>query len=196
MKTQTITYNYDPESRSLTILVDGKPRGGFIGPEGEKRFQDLLGTPDVEINIVAMTATEYKKVLIRNFHAALANQGIMDHKESILAGYGVESTTELTIDQLKEVVAAYSTGPRHKRADDPADVRSLRSDILTVLNKLGIYAINNDWHSVNEYCMKHAGKMLYQMNKEELLKARKQFNSILDWTEKKRGEIERQKFNN
>lgn len=195
MKTTTLTYTYDPTMRQLTIFIDGKARGGFFGPDAERQFNKLL-LSGAEINITGMNAEAFKKVLIRNFHAALATQGIMDHKESILSGYGVESTTELTIDQLKEVVAAYSTGPRHKRADDPADVRSLRSDILTVLNKLGIYTVNNDWHQVNEYCMKHAGKMLYQMNKEELVKARKQFNSILDWSDKKKVEIERQKLGN
>ena len=190
MKTQTLTYSYDPTARSLTIYTDGKPRGGFLGATAERKFNELL-TSGAEISITAMNTEAFKKILIRNFHAALATQGILDHKESIVSGYGVASTTELNIDQLKELVAKYSTGERSKRADDPADIRTLRSDILTVLNKLGIYVTGNNWDSVNEFCFDKAGKLLYQMNKEELVKARKQFNSILDWQIKKSAEITR-----
>lgn len=195
MKTQTITYAYDPAARSLTVYIDGKPRGGFLGATAERKFNELL-TSGAEISITAMNAEAFKKILIRQFHAALAKQGIIVHKESIVAGYGAESTAELNIDQLKELVAKYSTGERSKRADDPADIRALRSDILTLLNKLGIYVTGNNWDAVNSFCLDKAGKLLYQMNKEELVKARKQFNSILDWSEKKRTEIERQKLGN
>lgn len=195
MKTQTLTYSYDPTARSLTIFIDGKPRGGFLGAMAETKFHELLGS-GAELTITAMNKDAYKKILIRHFHAALAAQGIMDHKESIVSGYGVESTTELDIDQLKELVAKFSTGERSKRADDPADIRTLRSDILTILNKLGVYVKNNNWIDINAFCMGKAGKLLYQMNKEELVKARRQFNSILDWTTKKQAEIERLKLNN
>jgi hypothetical protein len=195
MKTQTLTYSYDPTARSLTIYIDGKPRGGFLGASAERKFNELL-TSGAEISITAMNAEAFKKILIRNFHAALATQGIIDHKESIISGYGVESTTELNIDQLKELVAKYSTGSRSKRADDPADIRTLRSDILTVLNKLEIYVTGNNWDAVNSFCMDKTGKLLYQMSKDDLEKARKQFNSILDWNKKKTDEINRKKMMN
>lgn len=195
MKTKTLKYTYDPGRQMLTIYTDGIERGCFLGQCAEQRFNGIIQS-GASISITTMDSEKYKKILIRNFHAALATQGIIDHKESIISGYGVASTTELTIDQLKELVAKYSTGERSKRADDPADIRTLRSDILTVLNKLGIYVTGNNWDAVNSFCLDKAGKLLYQMNKEELVKARKQFNSILDWTEKKRTEIERQKLGN
>jgi len=150
MKTKTITYNYDPDARSLTILVDGKPKRGFIGPEGEKRFITLLDT-EAQINITPMTAEAFKKVLIRQFHAALANGGLMKQKESILAGYGVDSTTELTIDQLKEAVAIYSGRKPVKAVEVTAEVRAMRSELLTICNKMNIYVTNDDWSSVNHF---------------------------------------------
>ena len=197
MKTKTITYNYDPDGRSLTILIDGKPRGGFMGPEAEKRFVELLDQ-DETINIVTMNADDLKKTLIRRFHAALATQGIMEHKESIISPYGVESTTELTIDQLKELVASYSLDTRQQRANAPADIRTLRSDILTTLNKMGIYVVNNDWSSVNNYMMdkRIAGKMLWQLNKEELLALRKKLHSIFSKLMDASTDIERQQLLN
>lgn len=190
MKTQTIKYVYDAKRQMLTIYKDGIDCGCFMGECAERKFNQLIQS-GVPISFSTMDTEKFKKILIRNFHAALATQGILDHKESIVSGYGVESTTELNIDQLKELVAKYSTGERSKRADDPADIRTLRSDILTVLNKLGIYVTGNNWDAVNSYCLDKAGKLLYQMNKEELVKARRQFNSILDWQEKKNTEIKR-----
>lgn len=184
MKTATISYTYDPEACQITILVDGKASGGFIGPVAERKFQGLLSSGAL-IALTNMNSEQYKKLLIRQFHAALATQGIMEHKESILVGCGVEHTTELTIDQLKELVLQYSTGSRKERADAPATLRMLRSEILTILAKMNITCTGGDWTAVNEFCMKHAGKMIYQMDEVELRKARRQFNSIFDWWYKK-----------
>ncbi len=197
MKTKTITYNYDPDSRSLTILVDGRHRGGFIGPEGEKRFLSLLDT-DAQINITAMTAEAFKKVLIRNFHAALATQGIMEHKESILAGYSVDSTTELTIDQLKEAVAIYSGRKPVKSVEVTPEVRAMRSELLTICNKMGIYVTNDDWSAVNHFfeSPRIAGKKLNKLSLEELTTLVPKMRSILTKYLKDQKEIDRKKMMN
>ena len=199
MKTQTISYTYDPEARSLTQFIDGKPRGGFIGPEAENRFNQLL-LGGAEISITSMTTEKLRKDLIRKFHACLANQGILKHKEDILSGLGVVHTTELSTEQLKELVMQYSTHSLPNDATAPvpksARIRLLRSDLLTLCNKMGLYVTNNDWTAVNQFFMKHCKKPMYQMGEAELVKARKQFNSILDWMEKKGREVERMKLLN
>jgi len=197
MKTKTLTYNYDPDSRQLTILLDGKPRGGFIGPEGEKRFLSLLDT-DAQINITAMTAEAFKKVLIRQFHAALAGGGIMDHKESILAGYGADSTSELTIDQLKEVVAIYSGRKPVKSVEVTPEVRAMRSELLTICNKMGIYVTNDDWSAVNHFfeSPRIAGKKLNKLTLEEITALVPKMRSILTKYMKNQKEITRQKLEN
>ena len=195
---KTITYSYDPTARSLTVIIDGKPAGGFIGPDAESRFNELLGT-GANITITNMATEAKRTALIRRFHAALAKQGIMGHKEEILSGYGVEHTSELSDGDLKELVERYSQfgeDESRKTKEVPAKVRSLRSDLLTVMNKLGVYVTNGDWGAVNNFCMKHAGKLLYQMDASELRKALRQFNAILDWSEKKRAETERKKMLN
>lgn len=197
MKTKTITYNYDPDSRSLSILVDGRPRGGFIGPEGEKRFLSLLDT-EAQINITAMTAEAFKKVLIRQFHAALAGGGIMDHKESILAGYGVDSTTDLSIDQLKEAVAIYSGRKPVKAVEATNEVRAMRSELLTICNKMGIYVTNDDWSAVNHFfeSPRIAGKKLNKLTLEELTALVPKMRSILTKHIKSQADINRQKMQN
>lgn len=189
METQTLSYTYDPNARTFTIMVDGKPRGGFIGNMAEKKFYESLESGSKIIITNYMTSEQYKKSLIRQFHAALATGGILNHKHDIIAGYGVEHTTDLTIDQLKELVEKYSTQSRSQRANDSARIRALRSDLLTVCQKMGVYVTNNDWTKVNDMFMKHTGKLLYDLNQEELVKARRQFNSLLDWYIKKENKL-------
>ena len=183
MKTQQLSYSYDPQAQALTIFIDGKAAGGFRGPLAEKKYMELLGV--VPITITTMNSDQFKKTLIRQFHAAMAKQGIMQHKTDILAGYGVESTSDLTIDQLKELVDRYSTGDRAKRAEAPATLRGLRSDLLTILDRMGIRPTGGDWTAVNDFCLKHTGKMIYQMDEIELRKARRQFHSISDFMQTK-----------
>ena len=192
MKTQTLTYTYDPTARSLTMIVDGKPRGGFFGPTAETKLNKLLDT-DAEIQFTNMDTDNLKKTLIRRFHAALAHQGIMDHKETILSRYEFTSTLELSPDQLKELVDEFSG---YSRQVDNARIRNLRSELLTICNKMGVYVNNTDWSAVNRFFLAHTKKLMYQMDEQELVKARKQFNSILDWTEQKQELVNRQKLEN
>jgi len=189
METKTITYVYDPTASMFAIIVNGSIRGGFAGVEAEKKFYEALESGSDIVIYNYMTSEDYKKALIRRFHAALAARGIMSHKGDIISAYGVGSTTELTIDQLKELLEKYSTQTREKRANDPARTRALRSDLLTICQKMNVYVTNNDWTKVNELFMKHTGKLLYDLTEEELVKARKQFNSILDWHIQKQKEI-------
>ncbi len=192
MKIQTLTYTYDPTARSLTMIVDGKPRGGFWGPAAESKFNKLLDT-DAEIQFTNMDTENLKKTLIRRFHASLAKQGIMDQKEIILESCGVTSTLDLTTDKLQQLVDEFSG---YSRQVDNARIRNLRSELLTICNKMGIYVNNTDWSSVNRFFLAHTKKLMYQMDEQELVKARKQFNSILDWTEQKQDLVKRQKLEN
>jgi hypothetical protein len=47
----------------------------------------------------------HKKMLIKEFHVLLAHNGGNAAKEGILAGFGVEHTTELNIGQLQNAIA-------------------------------------------------------------------------------------------
>lgn len=58
------------------------------------------------------------KAKIREFHALMARQGIMHQKENLLAGYGVESTKELTCEQLCELVETLKNNDRNKQLKD------------------------------------------------------------------------------
>jgi hypothetical protein len=170
----------------LTVYQDGRQISAFQGPYAQEKFNSLI-LQGVDITLTNVNQEEYRKHLIRSFHAALAKQGIIQYKPDIVGRYAVESTTELTIEQLKELVEEFSDG---RRKFDDSRKRALRSELLVLLNKMGVYMTNGDWSLVNNFCMKHTGKLLYQMSEDELKKARAQFNSILDWYLKKQSETD------
>lgn len=196
MKAQhTISYTYDPQQRALGIYTDGKLKGGLYGPVAERKFNRLLLT-GANISITTMETDQKKKSLIRIFHAILAKQGILKWKEQIIGYYGVAHTTELTTEQLQELVNEY--GQQKLKQPDTARIRTLRSDILTLCNKLGVYVTNNDWTKVNAFMMdkRIAGKQMWQMTEEELVTCRKKLNSILYKHMNATSEIERQQLMN
>lgn len=183
------TYSYDAQANALCVLKNGEKIGHFKDEYAEKELKKAIENGDNNITLTNMINNDERNRLIRTFHACLAKSGIMEHKESILSGYGVESTTELTNEQLQELINKYSV-TREKTSTADAEVRRLRSDILVILNKMGIYATNNDWTTVNDFCLKHTKKMLFQMTVPELQKARRQFNAIADYVIKKKQENE------
>lgn len=59
------------------------------------------------------------KQLIKKFHVLLGQQGLGgDVKEGILAGYGVEHTNELTLQQLQQVCGSLEGNRRDVNTDD------------------------------------------------------------------------------
>jgi hypothetical protein len=106
---------------------------------------------------------------IKRFHAALAGAKLMDYKADMLAAYGVESSKELSPRQADELIRRLNA-MQSSRTKTPDNIRRARSVVLTLLNRLGIYADNGDWSTVNRFLLnpRIAGKMLYELNEEEL----------------------------
>jgi len=179
MKTQTITYTYDPMARALTVFVDGKPRGGFIGPDAETRFNGLL-LSGAQINMTDMDTKSNHNARVRQLRALWIKQGIDQYRDAILEPYGVGSTADLNDAQLDELINRYDPGALAKSAATP-EIRALRSELLGICQQMGIYQTNNDWGKVNAFFMnkKIAGKMLWQLGEPELLMLRRKLHSIL-----------------
>jgi hypothetical protein len=121
--------------------------------------------------------------MLRKFHALLRELNIMDQKEAILEGYGYESARDLPDHLLEDAIHRLV---QHRDGAN-AGIRRLRSDILCILQDMGIYQNNNSWSRVNEYLLnpKIAGKLLYQMDDDELTALRVKLNSILSKQGKK-----------
>lgn len=195
MKTQTIKYVYDVQRQMLTIYKDGKECGCFLGECAEQQFNRRIQTGG-SISFSTMDTEKYKKILIRQFHAALATAGLLKQKGDILGSYEVSSSTELNIDQLKEVLANLN-GKVIADRDDPV-VRAMRSELLTICNKMNIYVTNNDWSAVNAFFCnpRIAGKPMNRLTLDELKAIMPKMRAILSKHVKAQTEINRKKMMN
>lgn len=125
-----------------------------------------------------MTTTQ-RNQLYRKLHALLNELGISDSKEVLLSGYGVESTRRLSDHDLIDLVNRVN-GMKVQKAIPGDRLRQLRSEVLTILNEMGIYATNNDWTRINSFLMdkRIAGKLLYELTIDELVQLRPKLRSI------------------
>jgi len=166
MKTQTITRQaiYEPNKSKITFVCDGKPTNGFVGNTAFKKFIQAMADPTIEV-IIKDTTDMDKSQLIRQMHGLLAKKGLMDIKHDIVSQYGVESSKDLTIAQLNEIISNL------QKQEVRPEVRKERSLVLTLLDKLGIKGNSEiGWDHVNNFLKnpRIAGKSLYEMSLEEL----------------------------
>lgn len=115
--------------------------------------------------------------------AALANAGVMHEKDSILSGFGVKSTKELTAKQLDELINRFkdSAVVGDKRPVVSADVKKQRSVALGNMQTLGVFKGETNWDLVNAFLSKDTicGKLLYELDLVELKRLnRKLFGMI------------------
>lgn len=111
--------------------------------------------------------------LNRRFHALLNELGMMDRKDDILSGYGIESSRELTDFQMTELIDSLED---EKRSRSESSIKHHRSVVLRLLTDIGVYYVNphegkyTTWERVNAFLNspKIAGKELYKMNEQEL----------------------------
>lgn len=187
----TYVYEYDPNALVLNIMKNGKQFGGFIGQPAEQQFKRLLDS-GADITITNMSES-IRKAKVRRLRAIWVKQGIDQYRDSILSQYGVESTSELDIQQLNELIDQYSN-----QAPASEHVRRQRAALLALLNKLGIYTTNGDWAAVNAYLMnpRIAGKLMFNMSSDEMNVLEKKLRSILTKKEAQDAEINRQKLLN
>lgn len=112
--------------------------------------------------------------LNRTFYALLNGMGIMDRKDEILSGYGVESSKDLTDDQLQQLVHRLKD---EQQSRNESRVKTRRSVILRLLTDIGVYYVIEGepkygcWGRVNAFLSspKIAGRELYKLSEVELI---------------------------
>lgn len=164
---KNFTYQYETTTPKFTIIEDGKPRGGFVGSNAIKQlFNALMDGKSVEFTNMDESKVKSKKV--QELRAAWISLGIDPMRKEIMKPYGVESTADLTIEQLDELLKRFSA--KYYRTPPDAEGRRLRSIAMTLLTKYGVYSTSDDWHKVNRFLMDRriAGKLIYEMNTDEL----------------------------
>lgn len=121
------------------------------------------------------------QVKVKTFYALLGEAGMRHEKENILEGQGVGSAKDLTTAQLDALIE-YLKGIVNKRKEAPLTLRRKRSNCITLLEMLGVYKADDPqrWTRVNNYLRdpRIAGKLLYDMNEEELAKLAKKLRAI------------------
>jgi hypothetical protein len=192
---KNLKYIYDPDRPELVVYDGDKPMGGFIGEMAEKQFAKLLET-DAHIEISNMYSKEkQRKQLTQKLMAIWTSLGINNIRKDIIKPYGVISTTELSIEQLTGLINAFSVQYR----DEPtASERKLRSQVMVLLTRYGVYESQDDWHKVNKFLMnpRIAGKLLFQMSETETQALIRKLHSMCDAQEKKKNEVKRQMMMN
>lgn len=141
-----------------------------------------------------------KKQKIKVFHALLANLGMMGFKEDMLSGYGVESTLELEDFELDELIARLRKTQQERLQINESEesIRHLRSIVLTILQRMGVYKTNDDWSHVNRYLLEPriCGQLLFELREQELRALIKKLRGIERKESRKKNDIERLKLNN
>lgn len=120
-----------------------------------------------------------RNILYRKLHAMLSELGIAQSKRDLLSSYGVDSTRHLSDSELMHIVERVESMKLRKLNPDTR-LRQLRSQVLTLLNHMNIYATNNDWNNVNAFLLdkRIAGKLLYELTVNELEKLIPKLRSI------------------
>jgi hypothetical protein len=134
-----------------------------------------------------------KKKLIKQMHAMMAKKGLMHLKPDILGVFEVESTKDLTYEQLETVIMWLN------ETDSEYELRQKRSVVLYWLGRLGIKGSKQEgWDDVNRYLMQPriAGKMLYEMSVKELDECTARLRMIHSKAEATSGRINRLKIMN
>ncbi len=106
----------------------------------------------------------------RRFHSLVRQIGMSDaEKTALLAPYSVESSKDLTAEQLAEICDALQRDADAMR-NPPAPIRRKRSKVLDLLTQMGIYKPGGSWAPVNNFLEQPriAGKRLYLLNEQEL----------------------------
>ena len=117
--------------------------------------------------IVENKATQ---VQIRQFYTLLGQLKLKSQKESLLLGYDVESTKDLTEAQIKDLIGRLLNIQQGKATEALPSVRKQRSIMLALLTDMGIYSDKSSWSAVNALLLnpRIAGKVMYEMTEEEL----------------------------
>lgn len=185
---RNLSYQYETSTPAFTIFEDGKPRGGFVGTHAIKQlFRALMDGKSVEFTDMDEQKVKSKKV--QELRAAWISLGLDPIRKDIMKPYGVESTSDLTTEQLDELLKRFSS--KYFRTPPDAEGRRLRSIAITLLTKYGVYTTNDDWHRVNRFLMDRriAGKLMYEMDTDDMNALIRKLRKMVSDKEKKDSDI-------
>ena len=107
---------------------------------------------------------------------------LMPNRPDIMALWGVSCLDAMTDAQLIECGEFMEAAYVGKTTLAPEKIRRLRSQAMTVLNRIGKYASPADWTEVNRYLLqkKVCGRLLYMLGEQELRRLIRKLRAIAD----------------
>jgi hypothetical protein len=112
----------------------------------------------------------------------MSETGSNQNKAELLSIYGVERIRDLQDTDLDDLIFRLRTIKNEKQKEDtPRTLRQARSLVLGLLDDMGIKGKNGNWKPVNEFLLKPqiSGKVLYEMNVEELKECAKRIRAVI-----------------
>lgn len=143
-----------------------------------------------------MQVTEMLKRKRMRFNILLAQNHMKESKESILAGFNAESTTELSEYNLDELIKWLESISVRKQTEVSGEVRKWRRKIFLALDACDVPA--NNYERVNAFLLDRriCGKLMYECTLDELKALHKKLRSVARVIEVKKGEQRNMTTNN
>jgi uncharacterized protein YecA (UPF0149 family) len=116
----------------------------------------------------------------QRFNALLYYAKMREAKEGLLAGYNAESTSELTEQQLDELIERVQAIIDEKGADADKIVRQWRHKCLRMIAECKVNT--QDWNAVNAFMMdpRIAGKLIPELSLNELQALHRKLHNVRD----------------
>ena len=114
-----------------------------------------------------------REAKIRRINQLLSACKLTKNRPDVLVLWGANDFEEMTDAALFACQDWLNEAYRCRTSPVPEPVRRLRSQVMTLLNKLGKYAGPDDWTDVNRYLLqrKICGRVLYMLFDEDELRA-------------------------
>jgi len=123
---------------------------------------------------------------IQKFHVLLYRTHMLGQKQYMLRAYGVESTKDLSSDEINELITHLESLEAEKSAQNSKEVRQWRHKVLRMIAECGIDT--QDWNKVNDFMMdsRIAGKLIYMHTVPELKVLHRKLHSVAEEKKKRR----------
>jgi hypothetical protein len=109
---------------------------------------------------------------IKQFYVLLGKLKLKEQKESLLSGYNVSSSKNMTAANMKQLISRLL---KMQETETTTGVRKQRSIMLALLTDMGIYNCTDkgSWSAVNALMLnpRISGKVMYEMDEAQLKSA-------------------------
>lgn len=119
---------------------------------------------------------------IKRINTLMSACKLIPNRPDILALWGVARADDLSDAELLECGQFMEAAHRGKTTQAPEQVRRLRSQAMTLINRMGKYATPSDWSTVNRFLLqrKICGRLLYMLDASELRALVRKLRAIQD----------------